>query len=99
MAVAILVGMVVTVVAGLLPLPVAAMGAAILTVITGCLQVEEARNAVEWRVVFLIAGMLTLSAAMEKTGAAQWVALTVLSPVAELGLLPAMRCCFCSQPS
>ena len=93
-AVAILVGMVVIVVAKLLPLPVAAMGAAILTVVTGCLQVEEARNAVEWRAAFLIAGMLALSTAMEKTGAAQWVALTVLSPVANLGLLPAMAALF-----
>lgn len=93
-AVAILVGMVIAVVAKLLPLPVAAMGAAILTVTTGCLQIEEARNAVEWRVVFLIAGMLALSVAMEKTGAAQWVALTVLSPVAEHGSLPAMAALF-----
>jgi len=89
-AVAILACMVVTVFAELLPLPVAAMGAAILTVITGCLRIEEARNAVEWRVAFLIVGMLALSAAMEKTGAAQWVALTVLSPVANLGRLPTM---------
>jgi di/tricarboxylate transporter len=93
-AVVILVGMVITVVAKLLPLPVATMGAAILTVITGCLQIEEARNAIEWRVVFLIAGMLALSMAMEKTGAAQWVALTVLAPVANLGRLPVMAALF-----
>jgi di/tricarboxylate transporter len=93
-AVAILAGMIVTVVANLLPLPVAAMGAALLMVITGCLQVEEAWNTVEWRVTFLIAGMLALGTAMEKTGAAQWVALTVLSPVANLGLLPAMVALF-----
>jgi di/tricarboxylate transporter len=93
-AVAILAGMVVAVVANLLPLPVAAMGAALLTVISGCLQAEEARSAVEWRVIFLIAGMLALSTAMEKTGAAQWVALTVLSPVASLGLLPTIVALF-----
>jgi len=86
-AVAILLAMVAMVVTKLLPLPVAAMGAAILTVISGCLRVEEARNAVEWRVVFLIAGMLALGAAMQKTGATQWIALTVLSPVAKLGPL------------
>ncbi len=93
-AAAILVGMVVAVVANLLPLPVAAMGAAILMVMTGCLRVEEAQNAIEWRVVFLIAGMLALGTAMEKTGAAQWVALTVLSPVAKHGSLPAMAALF-----
>ena len=86
-AIAILLAMLATVVVGLLPLAVAALGAAILTVLTGCLRVEEARNAVEWRVVFLIVGMLALSAAMQETGAAQWIALTILSPVAGLGHL------------
>ncbi len=93
-AIVILVGMVIAVAANLLPLPVAAMGAAILMVITGCLQIEEARDAIEWRVVFLIAGMLSLGVAMENTGAAQWVALTVLSPVAKHGSLPAMAALF-----
>jgi di/tricarboxylate transporter len=86
-AIAILLAMLATVVANLLPLPVAALGAAILTVLTGCLRVEEARNAVEWRVVFLIAGMLALGAAMQETGAAGWVAQTFLLPVAGLGTL------------
>lgn len=93
-AVAILVSMVATIAAKLLPLEVAALGAALLTVISGCLRVEEARDAVEWRVVFLIAGMLALSEAMQKTGAAQWLALTVLSPVANLGLLATMVALF-----
>jgi di/tricarboxylate transporter len=39
--------------------------------------------------VFLIAGMLALSAAMQKTGAARWIALTVLGPIASLGPLAA----------
>lgn len=86
--------MIVAVATQLLSIPVAAMGVALLTVITGCLRIEEARDAVEWRVVFLIGGMLALSAAVQKTGAAQWVALTVLSPVANLGLLPAMAALF-----
>lgn len=86
-AVIILVGMITTVITRLLSIQVAAMGAALLMVITGCLRVEEARDAVEWRVIFVIAGMLALSKAMQQTGAAQWVALTVLSPVAELGPL------------
>jgi di/tricarboxylate transporter len=93
-AVAILVGMVVAVVANWLPLAVAALAAAVLTVVTGCLQVEEAHNAVEWRVVFLIAGMLALSEAMQKTGAAQWIALTLLSPLTNQGPLAAMAAMF-----
>ena len=86
-AIAILLVMLATVTTGLLPLSVAALGAAVLTALTGCLSIEEARKAVEWRVIFLIIGMLALSAAMQKTGAAQWLALTVLSPLARLGPL------------
>jgi di/tricarboxylate transporter len=86
-AIAILVAMVAVVIAKLLPLEVAALGAALLTVITGCLRVEEARDAVDWRVAFLLAGMLALGEAMQKSGTAEWIALTVLGPVATLGPL------------
>jgi di/tricarboxylate transporter len=79
--------MVGTVLTGLLPIQIAALAAAILVVLTGCLRVEEAWEAIEWRAVFLIAGMLSLSLAMQKTGAAEWIALTVLGPVARLGPL------------
>lgn len=86
-AVAILLIMLATVATESLSLPVAALGAAVLAVLTGCLRVEEARNAVEWRVIFLIVGMLALGVAMQKTGAAQWIALTLLLPMASLGRL------------
>jgi di/tricarboxylate transporter len=88
-AIAILLAMVITVIAKILPLEIASLAAAVLTVVTGCLRVEEAWEAVSWRVVFLIAGMLALGLAMQQTGAAQWVALTVLGPVAQLGPLAA----------
>jgi di/tricarboxylate transporter len=86
-AIAILIAMVTAVVTQALSLPVAALAAAILTVVTGCLRVEEARDVVEWRVVLLIAGMLALGTAMQKTGTSQWIALTLLSPVARLSPL------------
>jgi di/tricarboxylate transporter len=79
--------MVGTVLAGLLPIQIAALAAAVLVVLTGCLRVEEAWDAIEWRAVFLIAGMLSLSLAMQKTGSAEWIALTILGPVARLGAL------------
>ena len=49
------------------------------------MRVEEAWEAISWRVVFLVAGMLALGLAMQQTGAAEWIALTVLGPVAQLG--------------
>jgi di/tricarboxylate transporter len=86
-AIAIVTGMVIAVITKLVPLQVASLAAAVLVVITGCLRVEEARLAVEWRVVLLIAGMLSLGIAMQETGTAQWIARTVLGPIVPLGPL------------
>ena len=56
----------------------ALVGAALM-VLTGCLTMDEAYRAIEWRAVFLIAGMLALGTALDKSGAAQLVADTVVS--------------------
>lgn len=52
------------------PIASAMMLGALAMVLAGCLTMEEAYRAVEWRAVFLIAGMLPVSVAMQQTGAA-----------------------------
>lgn len=47
---------------------------AVLMVLTRCLSMEQAYESIEWRSVFLIAGMLPLGTAMESTGTAQYLA-------------------------
>ena len=44
----------------------------VLMVLTGCLTMDEAYQSIEWRSVFLIAGMLPLGTVMETTGTAQF---------------------------
>ncbi|MBT3337189.1 MAG: SLC13 family permease [Anaerolineae bacterium] len=46
----------------------------VLMVLTGCITMEEAYQNIEWRSVFLIAGMLPLGMVMETTGTAQFLA-------------------------
>ncbi len=46
----------------------------VLMVLTGCLTMDEAYQSIEWRSVFLIAGMLPLGTVMESTGTAQFLA-------------------------
>jgi di/tricarboxylate transporter len=62
---------------GVIPIAEAVMLGALGMVIAGCLTMDEAYRAVEWRAVFLIAGMLPVSAAMINTGMAdalgQWI--------------------------
>ena len=56
--------------------PVAIMGvaAAAAMVVTGCITMDEARRAVEWRAILLIAAMLPLAEAMRSTGTAAFLA-------------------------
>jgi di/tricarboxylate transporter len=46
---------------------------------------EEAYKAIEWRIIFLLAGVLTLGIALENTGAAELVSSTIISIVSTWG--------------
>ena len=52
-------------------------------VLTGCLTMDEFYEAVEWRVVFLLAGMLPLSIAISDTGLAERVGNLVVDLLAD----------------
>ena len=51
-----------------LPLSIAMLAGATAMVMTGCLAMEQFYEAVQWRVIFLVAGMLPLSAAITESG-------------------------------
>jgi di/tricarboxylate transporter len=57
----------------------------VLMVLTGCLTMDEAYEAIEWRSVFLIGGMLTLGIAMETTGTAQFLADLIVGGLGQFG--------------
>jgi di/tricarboxylate transporter len=59
--------------------------AAVLMILTGCLSIEEAHESIDWRTVFLVAGMLPLGMAMEATGTAQYLANFVLDSLGDFG--------------
>jgi di/tricarboxylate transporter len=74
-AAAILVLMVITMVFNWLSPVMAAMIAAILMILTGCLRnVESAYKTINWESIVLFAGMIPIAIAMEKTGASVVVA-------------------------
>ncbi|MDT8323099.1 MAG: SLC13 family permease, partial [Bacteroidota bacterium] len=54
----------------ILPIAAAAVAGAILLVATRSITLEEAYQAVEWKVIFLLGGIISLGIAMEKTGLA-----------------------------
>ncbi len=59
-------------------LSVALMSGALGMIITGVLSVDEAYYAVDWMTVFLLAGLIPLGMAFEKTGTAAFIAKFVL---------------------
>jgi di/tricarboxylate transporter len=66
-------GVVVVSSTGILPIVSAALLAAVVVVLAGCLDADEAYESIDWSILFLIVGMLGLGKALELTGAMQWV--------------------------
>lgn len=77
--------MLVPVMAGWLPIMAGALLAGVLMVITGCLTMDEAYQSIEWKAVFLVAGMLPLGIAMENTGTAEYLARMMIDLVGGSG--------------
>jgi di/tricarboxylate transporter len=77
---------------GFLPIVVSALAGALAMVLTGCLKPGEVYEAVQWDVIFLLAGVIPLGIAMETSGAAALLAGVVVASsqvlplVAVLGL-------------
>jgi di/tricarboxylate transporter len=90
LALLIMAGVLVSVIAGWSPIAIAAVMGMMLMVVSGCLTMEEAYRAIEWKAVFLIAGMLPLGIALERSGAAQWVAGRLIAVAGDWGALAVM---------
>jgi di/tricarboxylate transporter len=86
-ALGIMLGVVALTASGSVPILTAAVVGALGMVIAGCLTMEEAYAAIDWKVVFLLGGVIPLGLAIERTGAAAWLASTALEPVLGFGPL------------
>lgn len=77
---------------GIVPLTSGAMLGAMLCIITRCMSVEQAFKAVDWTTVYLFAGMLSMSYAMEKTGAAKLLADNIMYYISDPMAILAITC-------
>ncbi len=75
---------------GWLPIAITAIIGVTLMILTGCLTMEEAYRYINWKAIFLIAGMLPLGIAMERTGAAQFLANGLVGSIGGFGPLAVM---------
>ena len=81
-------------------LSVALLTGAFGMIVCKVLTIDEAYQSVDWRTVFLLAGLIPLGIATEKTGTAAWIAKAVLgligtvSPVVLLTVIAILATCF-----
>jgi di/tricarboxylate transporter len=71
--------------AGLLPISMALLLAALGAVLLRCITMEEAYTFIEWRLIVLIGGMTAVGLAMETTGTAAFLASHMVAWAAPLG--------------
>lgn len=70
---------------GVLPIVTTAICGVILMVMTGCLSNEEAYQSINWKVIFLLGGVLPLGVAMQKTGAAELLVSGLITQLESFG--------------
>ena len=70
---------------GWLPIYIAVVIGAAFMVLTKCLSMEEAYRYIEWKAVFLIAGMLPLGMALDRSGAARLLAESMVNIAGPFG--------------
>lgn len=58
---------------GVMPIVVAAVVGSVFLILTGCLSLKDAYESIDWMVIFLLAGLIPLGIAMERTGAAEFL--------------------------
>ena len=79
LAIGIVLGVIGIAAAGLLPVVVAALGGVVAMMVTGIIKPAEAYEAVQWDVIFLLAGVIPLGRALAETGGADLLGGLVVS--------------------
>ena len=81
----ILLAVVATASSGWVPIVVSSLLGAVAMVLTRCLTIEEAYAAIDWKIIFLLAGVLGLGRALEETGGAALLADYVVTGLSWMG--------------
>jgi di/tricarboxylate transporter len=70
---------------GFLSLATVVVSGAALMVVTGCLTLRETYRAIDRRTILLLAGMISMGLAMERSGTAEYLALHIMDNASTLG--------------
>lgn len=84
---AVIFGVVITASTGIFPIVFSTMLGVVILVLTGCLSMKEVYRSIQWPIVFLLAGALSLGVAMERSGLAAAAANTLVMNLSDWGPL------------
>jgi len=85
MAVIVMLAVIILAVTGVVPIMVAAIIGALGMILTRCITIEEAYNSIDWKIIFLLGGIIPLGIAMENNGVVQALADGILQPLISFG--------------
>lgn len=86
-ALVILLAMIGTLVGEWLPIATTSLIAALLMVLTGCLTMDDAYRAIDWKSIVLVAGMLPMSTALQRVGLVDMAAQGLVSSLGQISPL------------
>jgi len=69
----------------IIPILTAALAGTVAMILSKCITPEEAYQAIDWKIIFLLGGILPLGLALQQTGTAELLASTFLKPILTLG--------------
>jgi di/tricarboxylate transporter len=93
-AIAIMLGMLILMTLEIVPTVTAVLLAAAALVLTGCLTMEDAYRNINWESVVLIAGMLPMATALQKTGGMAFIANGLTDNFGQMGPVAVMASLF-----
>lgn len=82
---AVTLGIIVTASFNILDIMIAAISGVVLLILLKCFTMKEAYESINWHVIFLLAGALSLGTAMTNTGLDQFIAKNLISQLGTLG--------------
>lgn len=81
----ILLGVLVLAALNVLPVLYAAIVGSLAMVLMRCVTIQEAYEAIDWKIIFLLGGILPLGLALQQSGAADWLADSTIGRVSAAG--------------
>ncbi len=76
------------------PIVVTAVAGAITLIMIGSLNTEQAYKAIDWKVILMLAGVLSMGLALEKTGGSQLIGASIVESVGQFGPRAVMSALF-----